>query len=227
MSFDFSSSKNIIAWERVQRSTEKKIVQIMKNIWKFVKEHIKKSQQNQVTHANKHRSIASNYKIDDQIWLLIKNIQINKLFRKLNHKMLELFNILKKMSFSFKLNFSDEMNIYSIFHIFLLRKDFNDSHSEQIISSSSSIIIDEKEEYDVKNIIDFKLIERHDNKRLQYKVSWVKHSSDRKWYSVENFDNVKKIMIDYHARYSNKFESHFIMISVIKHVVKFVRNDNR
>ncbi len=110
------------------------------------------------------------------------------------------------------------MNIHLIFHIFLLRKDFNNSHSEQIISSSSLVIIDEKEKYDVKNIINFRLIECHDNKRLQYKVSWVKHSSDRKWYSIENFDNVKKKVIDYHARYSNKFESHFISISIIKHV---------
>ncbi len=85
--------------------------------------------------------------------------------------MLESFKILKKMSASFKLAFSDEMNIHLVFHISLLRKDSNDSHSEQIISFSSSIIIDEKEEYEVENIVDFRLIERSNNKRLQYKVS--------------------------------------------------------
>ncbi len=30
-------------------------------------------------------------------------------------------------------------------------------------------------------------------------------------------DNAKKIMTDYHARYSNKSKSHFISISIIKH----------
>ncbi len=122
------------------------------------------------------------------------------------------------MSTSFKLNLSIEMNIHSIFHIFLLRKHSNDLHSDQIISSSSSMIIDEKKKYDVENIVDFKLIERDNNKRLQYKISWVKHFSDRKWYSVENFNHVKKIIIDYHVRYFNKLESHSILISAIKSI---------
>ncbi len=85
--------------------------------------------------------------------------------------MLESFRILKKLSTSFKLDFSTEMNIHSIFHIFLLQKDSNDSHSDQIISSSSSMIINEEEKYDVENIVDFKLIKRENNKRLQYKIS--------------------------------------------------------
>ncbi len=80
--------------------------------------------------------------------------------------MLESFKILEKLSASFKLDFSDEMNIHSMFHIFLLRRNLNDLHSNQIISSSSSVIIDKKKEYDVKNIIDFRLIERCDNKQL-------------------------------------------------------------
>jgi hypothetical protein len=122
------------------------------------------------------------------------------------------------MNASFKLDFSDEMNIHLIFHIFLLRKHSNDSRLKQMISSSSSIIIDEKEKYDVENIIDFRLTKRDINKRLQYKINWVRHFSDRKWYSVENFEHVKKIIIDFHARYLNKFESHFISISFIKHI---------
>ncbi len=85
--------------------------------------------------------------------------------------MFELFKVLKKLNTFFKLDLSTEMNIHSIFHFFLLRKDFNDSHSDQIISASSSIIIDEKEKYDVENIVDFRLIERDNNKRLQYKIS--------------------------------------------------------
>ncbi len=85
--------------------------------------------------------------------------------------MLELFKVLKKINTFFKLNFSSEMNIHSIFHIFLLRKDFNDSHLNQIILSSSSIIIDEKEKYDVENIVVFKLIKRNNNKRLKYKIN--------------------------------------------------------
>jgi hypothetical protein len=132
--------------------------------------------------------------------------------------MLGSFKILKRMNASFKLDLSDEMNIHSMFHISLFRKDSNDSHSEQNVSSSSLIIIDEEEKYDVENIINFRLINRDINKRLQYKINWIKHFSDRKWYSIENFENIKEIIVDFHARYFNKLDSHFISISFIKHI---------
>jgi hypothetical protein len=53
------------------------------------------------------------------------------------------------------------------------------------------------------------------NKRLQYKVKWVEHFSNRKWYSVENFDHAKEIVADYHDRYSHKSKSQSIIVSLI------------
>jgi ABC-type proline/glycine betaine transport system permease subunit len=43
-------------------------------------------------------------------------------------------------------------------------------------------------------------------------MRWVKHSSDRKWYSVENFDHARKIVVDYHQRYLDKSKSHSLII---------------
>jgi hypothetical protein len=107
------------------------------------------------------------------------------------------------------------MNIHSVFHISLLRKNFNDFLSRQIISSFSSIVINDEQKFDVENIIDFCLMNRIFNKRLQYKIRWIEHSSDRKWYSTENFDHAKEIVTDYHDRYSNKFESQSIIVALI------------
>jgi hypothetical protein len=50
---------------------------------------------------------------------------------------------------------------------------------------------------------------------LQYKVRWIEHFSNRKWYSVENFDHAMNIDVDYHDRYSNKSDSHSIIVSLI------------
>jgi hypothetical protein len=61
------------------------------------------------------------------------------------------------------------MKIHDIFHISLLRKTSNDSLLDLILKSSSSIIIDEKEEYELNDILDFRKIER--KKKLQYKIS--------------------------------------------------------
>jgi hypothetical protein len=129
--------------------------------------------------------------------------------------MLESFRILKKRNNSYKLELSVEMNIHSVFHISLLKNDFDDFLSRQIISSSSLIVIDDEQKFDVENIIDSRLMSRAFNKRLQYKIRWVEHFSDRKWYSTENFDHAKEIVTDYHDRYSNKFESQLIIVALI------------
>ncbi len=84
--------------------------------------------------------------------------------------MLESFKILKKKDSSYKLQLSVEMNIHSVFHISLLRKNLDDFLSRQIISSLSSIVIDDEQKFDVENIVDFRLVNRAFNKRLQYKV---------------------------------------------------------
>jgi hypothetical protein len=139
--------------------------------------------------------------------------------------MLESFKILKKRDNLYKLELSIEMNIHSMFHISLLRKDFENLLSKQIISSSSFVVIDDEEKFDVKNIIDSRLTKRSINKRLQYKLKWVKHSSNRKWYSIENFENAKKIVTDYHQRYFDKsstqiFAIQSLFISWMTHLIK-------
>ncbi len=180
MSFDQIEFDENTAKERVNRFRDREIVFTMKNIWKFAKGHMKKSQQHQITHVNAHRTSASNYQIDDQMWLSIKNIQIDKSSRKLDHEMMRFFKILKKRNSSYKLEFSKKMNIYFVFHISLLRKDSQNLMLDQVISSSSSIIIESEEKYDVENIINSRLINKSLNKRLQYKIRWIEHLSNRK-----------------------------------------------
>jgi hypothetical protein len=117
------------------------------------------------------------------------------------------------------------MNIHLVFHISLLRKDSKNLLSRQIILSFSSIIIDDEQKFDVENIVDFRLMSKASNKRLQYKIRWVKHSSNRKWYSIENFEHAKKIVANYHQRYFEKSNSHSLVIqslfiSLMTHLTK-------
>jgi hypothetical protein len=83
--------------------------------------------------------------------------------------MIDSYQIKKILSASCQLNLSDSMKIHDIFHTLLLRKTSDDFLFNQILKSSSSIIIDEKEEYELNNILNFRKIER--NKKLQYKIS--------------------------------------------------------
>ncbi len=119
-----------------------------------------------------------------------------------------------------RLSINTLINIHSIFHISLLRKNLDDFFFEQIIFSSSSIMINDEQKFDIENILNSRLINKSFNKRLQYKMRWFEHFLNRKWYWTKNFDHVKKIVIDYHNRYLNKFESHLIIISLINHRIK-------
>jgi hypothetical protein len=83
--------------------------------------------------------------------------------------MIDSYRIKKVLDASCQLDLSDSMKIHDTFHFSLLRKASNDSLSDQILKSSSSIIIDEEEEYELNDVLNFRKIER--KKELQYKVS--------------------------------------------------------
>jgi hypothetical protein len=65
MSFDHVKFEKNTIKDRVNRFKERKIVFIMKNIWKFAKKHMKKNQQNQIIYADKHKISTSNYQMKD------------------------------------------------------------------------------------------------------------------------------------------------------------------
>jgi hypothetical protein len=225
MSFDSVQFEKNTTRERIHRFRRRNIVFTMKNIWKFAKNHMKNNQRQHAMHVNAHRLQVLDYQIDDQVWLFIKNIQIDRSSKKLNHKMIESFKILKKKESSYKLDLSDEINIHSMFHISLLRKNLEDSLSKQINLSSSSVMIDDEQKFDVEDILDSRLMSRASNKRLQYKIRWVKHISNRKWYSIENFEHAKKLVANYHQRYFERSSSHFLVIqflfiSLMTHLTK-------
>ncbi len=74
MSFDQIEFDENMTRKRINRIRDREIMFTMKSIWKFAKKHMKKSQMNQVRHANKHRAIASDYQTENRVWLFSRNI---------------------------------------------------------------------------------------------------------------------------------------------------------
>ena len=60
------------------------------------------------------------FKKSDLVFLNSKNIVINKLFKKLNDKMFNLFKIIFILDFSYKLKLFKIIKIYNVFHFKLL-----------------------------------------------------------------------------------------------------------
>ncbi len=202
------------------------IIEKMKDVWDFIKKKLINAQEMQKKHADKHRTSSSEYQVEDMMWLFIKNIRIERSFRKLNHKWIKSYKIKKLSRNACQLNLSSSIKIHDTFHISLLRFAATDFLTEQIQSSSLSIIVeDEKKEYEINDILN----SRYHYEKLQYKVAWIDHFSDRAWYSTENFQNhSKEILNDYHQRYFEKFESKLRLIVIIEAMLsQWIKNEHK
>jgi hypothetical protein len=84
--------------------------------------------------------------------------------------------------------------------------------------------MNDEEKYEVNDILN----SRYHYEKLQYKVVWSDHFSDRAWYSAENFEHFKNILKNYHQRYSEKFESELrLMIIIDAMLSKWIRNEHK
>jgi competence CoiA-like predicted nuclease len=64
--------------------------------------------------------------------------------------------------------------------------------------------------------------------KLQYKINWIDHFSDRAWYSTKNFEHSKNILENYHQRYSEKFESKLRLIVIIEAMLwQWIKNEHK
>jgi len=143
------------------------------------------------------------YKIDDMMFLNSRNIMILWSSKKLDDKMLELFKILIEIKHAYWLKLSS-MKIHSKFALNLLQLDSKNSLNEQQNKSSDSIMIDDEDEWKMKNILNFKHYER--DKWLQYHVNWKEYNVNLHWYNVDEseFKECQKIINDFHEQYLNK-----------------------
>ena len=102
---------------------------------------------------------------------------------------------------TFKLELSSRMKIHPIFHISLLTPYHINILPERVQSSSSSIIIEGFEEFEVEEILDSRI---HYNK-LQYFIDWKDYQSDEWiWESIEFLKNAKDAITHFHTRYSHR-----------------------
>ncbi len=144
------------------------------------------------------------YKINDMMFLNSRNITISWSLKKLNNKMLKLFKILIEIEHVYQLKLSLTMKIHSKFASNLLQLDSKNSLNEQWNKLSDFIMINNEDEWKVKNILNFRHYER--DKQLQYHINWKKYNVNLYWYNINEskFKECLKIINDFHEWYSNK-----------------------
>jgi hypothetical protein len=195
MSFDSDIIEYESIRERLQIDRVKNISEQMNKTLIFAREALIKTRKQMMNQANKHRK-KINYKIKSKMFLNERNIVIARLFKKLDDKMLDSFEITDFVDFFYKLKLSDTMRIHDVFHSELLCSVVDDSLSDQKNEFSRSIVINDEDEWKIDDILNFR----------QYRVKWKNYDNDLNWYNADNdeFMNAQEMIDNFHIKYSTK-----------------------
>ncbi len=201
MSFDSDIIKYESTREHLQIAWVKDIFDHMNKTLIFAREALIKTWEQMMNQANKHRK-KINYKIKSKMFLNEWNIVTARLFKKLNNKMLDSFQIIESVDSFYKLKLSETMHIHNVFHSELLHSVVDDSLSDQKNKSSKSIMINDKDEWKIDDILNSWCYKR----RLQYRVKWKSYDNDLNWYNADDdeFMNAQEMIDDFHIKYSRK-----------------------
>ncbi len=201
MSFDSDIIEYESTRERLQINWVKNISEQMNKTLIFTHEALIKTWKQMMNQANKHRK-KINYKIESKMFLNERNIITARSFKKLNDKMLNSFINLNLVDSSYKLKLSKSMYVHDVFHSDLLCSVINDFLSDQKNKLSDLIVINNEDEWEINDILNFRWYWRW----LQYKVKWNDYDNDLNWYNTDDdeFMNAQKIIDDFHIWYLNK-----------------------
>ncbi len=201
MSFDSDIIECESICERLQIAQIKDIFDHMNKTLIFAREALIKTWEQMMKQTNKHRK-KINYKIESKMFLNEWNIITARSFKKLNDKMLNSFQITDSVDSFYKLKLSKTMHIHDVFHSELLCSVVDNSLSDQKNEFSKSIVINDEDEWEIDDILNFQWYQRW----LQYQVKWKSYDNDLNWYNADNneFMNTQKMIDDFHIKYSRK-----------------------
>jgi len=155
MSFDFDIIKYESTHERLQIDWVKNIFEQMNKTLIFACEALIKTWKQMMNQVNKHRK-KINYKIESKMFLNERNIVTARLFKKLNDKMLDSFQIIDLIDSFYKLKLLKTMHIHDVFHSELLHLIINDFLFNQKNELLRSIMINDEDEWENNDILNFR-----------------------------------------------------------------------
>jgi hypothetical protein len=108
----------------------------------------------------------------------------------------------------YRLNISFDWKIHSVFFVTQL-KSVSDSAKNSFNrsrSTHSSSMINSQDQYEIKRLLNKRIIKRKQKYFIEYLIRWLKYESkwDR-WYNVKNLLNVKDLITDYEKKLFNSF----------------------
>ncbi len=120
----------------------------------------------------------------------------------MNNKILDSFQIIDFIDSFYKLKLLKTMHIYNVFHSKLLHLIINDFLSDQKNKFSESIVINDEDEWEINDILNFQWYQRW----FQYWVKWKSYDNNLNWYNADDdeFINTQEMINDFHTNIQEK-----------------------
>lgn len=181
--------------------TAEERITILHDIHKDLISNLKFANKQQKKHTDKKRMQSPNYKTDDLVWLINKNIKTNRPSAKFDFKRLGPFKIDKKINdVAFKLKMPESIKIHPVFHVSLLEPYNPNTFENRTQEPPPPIIVEGEQEFEINKILDSKL----NRNKLLYLVDWKGYPpSERTWEPAENLIKTHQAE-QFHIEYPNK-----------------------
>jgi hypothetical protein len=175
-----------------RQEVAKEYVSDLQQLHSFLQSQIKKANEVTTHYANKKRQAAPTFIENDMVWLSTENLKLRRPMRKLSEKRIGPFKIKKVISRNaMQLDLPTNLQaLYPVFHVSLLEPYRPNPFTSRIQPPPPPIEIDGELEYEVEDIVDYK-IKRN---KKQYLVKWVGYEG-KDQYTWEPQENVQHLDI--------------------------------
>jgi hypothetical protein len=192
---------------RITHLEAQKAAANLHEVHEYCRSQIKISNERAAYFADARRQEAPQWEIGKRVWLNTKNIQMRRPMKKLDHKNIGPFTIVKKVgSHAYRLKLPAEWKIHPVFHVSLLSDAVDDPFPERTIEEPPPVEIDGEEEYEVERVLDLRLRRRGKRTWVEYLVEFtgLPDPSEYKWLPREEMLHAMESVDDFHKAYPKK-----------------------
>jgi len=170
---------NLKVWQElwVHRSQSQKVILDIAEIKKLHKDLTSRIQQ-----QKEWTTEVKPFVVEERVYLRTDNIHVKWRSKKLNNKSIEPFKIKRNIrELSYELDLLKEMQIHSVFHVFMLQ-----CCNQFIPLQTIEMSVESDEEYQVKNILEKQMV----SGKTHYLIKWKRYNtSENTWELKENLLN--------------------------------------
>ena len=180
-------------------------IQLLWNERDWLIERLRSAQQAQARAHNSKTSL-KHFKVENKMMLFTKNLKNVRFKKKLFYKFTRSFEVKNVVELqTYRLCLLDQWKIHSVFHVSLLKSYYTNAN---IVLSAEMVLVNEDEEYKVKDI----LKDKKKWGKLYYLVRWKEFLfCENNWIFKHYLTNAQNMLKRYHKR-----ESFITMMSKTK-----------